>query len=115
MPQGVARRWMRVCRMPKWARQIIDEGRLHRRKIGMSFEVAGERTGLGKQYIDRLENGHVRNPTVGTIERYLKGIGLAMCINDKFTFVEITELPTTKDGRKSYSPTRKLKSPETKL
>jgi hypothetical protein len=88
MPKGVARRWQRVCVMPKWARQIIDEGILHRKHIKMSLYEAGEASGLGKEYVFRLERGVVKNPTVGTIERYLKGIGLRLCITERFTYPE---------------------------
>ena len=41
-----------------------------RESLGLSLTDVSERSGLTRQVISKLENGHVTNPTVSTLARY---------------------------------------------
>ncbi len=44
--------------------------RARRESMGLSLTDVSERTGITRQAISKLENGHTRNPTLDTLFRY---------------------------------------------
>ena len=55
--------------------QVIAELRAARQAQGLSLAEVGERSGIGKANVSRLENDASPNPTWDTIVRYAKSVG----------------------------------------
>jgi ribosome-binding protein aMBF1 (putative translation factor) len=56
-----------------------------REQQGLSISDLAERTGMDRAMISRLENGHMDNPTITTMNRYAKALGkrLVVCLADE--------------------------------
>jgi transcriptional regulator with XRE-family HTH domain len=46
-----------------------------RESLGVSITEMSNRTGIDRAAISRLENGHVDNPTIETLNRYARALG----------------------------------------
>ena len=46
----------------------------------MSLADIGEKTGLSKSAISKLENNEDANPTVNTLSRYADALGMALAV-----------------------------------
>lgn len=49
--------------------------RAERERLGLSLADVASRSGLDRSFISRLENGHIPNPTLGTVGRYAAALG----------------------------------------
>ena len=47
---------------------------------GLSLADIGEKTGLSKSAISKLENNEDANPTVNTLSRYAEALGMALAV-----------------------------------
>jgi ribosome-binding protein aMBF1 (putative translation factor) len=52
-----------------------------REQQGLSVSDLAERTGMDRAMISRLENGHVDNPTIGTMSRYATALGKRVVVS----------------------------------
>lgn len=55
--------------------RVLDELKEAREASGLTLADVSARCGMDPSAISRLENGHVANPTIGTIQRYASAIG----------------------------------------
>jgi ribosome-binding protein aMBF1 (putative translation factor) len=58
-------------------RKFVDRLRGHREALGLSLAVVSERSGIDQAALSRLENGR-GNPTVHTLSRYARAIGVRL-------------------------------------
>jgi ribosome-binding protein aMBF1 (putative translation factor) len=58
-------------------RKFVERLRAHREALGLSLAVVSERSGIDQAALSRLENGR-GNPTVQTLSRYARAIGIRM-------------------------------------
>jgi DNA-binding Xre family transcriptional regulator len=56
-------------------RLLVGNLRKLRDQAGLSLTDVAERSGMDKAMLSRLENGHVPNPGIETIARYLDSLG----------------------------------------
>lgn len=61
-------------------RDIVQVLKAERQRLGMSLAEVGERSGIGKANLSRLENDPDPNPTVDTLLRYAEALGRAIHI-----------------------------------
>lgn len=61
-------------------RSIVQVLKAERRRLGLSLAEVGERSGIGKANLSRLENDPHPNPTVDTLLRYAEALGRAIHI-----------------------------------
>ena len=47
---------------------------------GLSLADVGEKTGLSKSAISKLENNEDANPTVNTLSRYAEALGMTLAV-----------------------------------
>jgi transcriptional regulator with XRE-family HTH domain len=52
-----------------------------RERQGLSLAEVSERSGLDKGMISRLETGKIRNPTIHTLWRYVRAVGMALTLS----------------------------------
>jgi DNA-binding XRE family transcriptional regulator len=52
-----------------------------REQQGLSVSEVADRTGVDRAMISRLENGHVENPTIGTMSRYANALGKRVVVS----------------------------------
>ena len=52
-----------------------------REQQGLSVSELAKRTGMDEDMVNRLENGHVDNPTVATMTRYAKALGKRVVVS----------------------------------
>ena len=55
-------------------RLLLRDLRQMRERAGLTLAEVSERSGMDKAMLSRLENGHVPNPGVETISRYLNAL-----------------------------------------
>lgn len=55
-------------------RQLVGKLRALREEAKLSLGDVSERSGMDKAMLSRLENGHVSNPGIETIARYLEAL-----------------------------------------
>ncbi len=56
-------------------REIVQVLKAERQRLGLSLAEVGERSGIGKANLSRLENDQDPNPTMDTILRYAEALG----------------------------------------
>jgi hypothetical protein len=56
-------------------RQLVSQLRKLREQAQLSLADVAERSGMDKAMLSRLENGHVANPGIVTVSRYLDAVG----------------------------------------
>ncbi|MCP3904410.1 MAG: helix-turn-helix transcriptional regulator [Planctomycetes bacterium] len=61
-------------------RDIVQVLRAERKRRGLSLAEIGERSGIGKANLSRLENALDPNPTMDTLLRYAEALGCAIHI-----------------------------------
>lgn len=61
-------------------RDIIQLLKAERQRLGLSLSEIGERSGIGKANLSRLENDQDPNPTMDTLLRYADALGRAIHI-----------------------------------
>jgi len=61
-------------------RDIIQVLKAERQRLGLSLAEIGERSGIGKANVSRLENDQDPNPTMDTLLRYAEALGRAIHI-----------------------------------
>ena len=76
-------------------RQAIAALKSKREELGLSLVEVGERTGIGKANLSRLENAANPNPTIGTLMRYADALGTEILI----TLAESAEVEEVKTRR----------------
>src|SRR5947199_247561 len=59
-------------------RLIVQSLRQIREQSNLSLAEVSERSGMDKAMLSRLENGHVPNPGIETISRYLDALGRSL-------------------------------------
>ena len=62
-------------------RDIVQVLRTERQRLGLSLAEVGERSGIGKSNLSRLENDPDPNPTMDTLLRYAEALGRAIDIS----------------------------------
>jgi len=72
-------------------RLIVSSLKPIREECNLSLADVSERTGMDKAMLSRLENGHVENPGIETISRYLDAMNKAI----EWRIVESTSKPKT--------------------
>ena len=58
--------------------QLASALKAARQQAGLSLAEASKRSGLDRAAISRLENGVRENPTLGTLGRYARALGLRL-------------------------------------
>jgi DNA-binding Xre family transcriptional regulator len=61
-------------------RETVRVLKAEREAQGLTLQELGERTGIGKANLSRLENSRNPNPTVGTLARYADALGKNLLI-----------------------------------
>lgn len=61
-------------------RDIVQVLKAERQRRGLSLAEIGERSGIGKSNLSRLENDPDPNPTMDTLLRYAEALGCAIHI-----------------------------------
>lgn len=61
-------------------KQALAELKAAREQLGLSLAEVGERTGIGKSNLSRLENAPDPNPTIDTLNRYAEAVGKEIVI-----------------------------------
>jgi DNA-binding phage protein len=61
-------------------RDIVQVLKSERQRRGLSLAEVGERSGIGKSNLSRLENDPDPNPTMDTVLRYAEALGCAIQI-----------------------------------
>ncbi len=61
-------------------RETVRILKAEREAQGLTLQELGERTGIGKANLSRLENSRNPNPTVGTLARYADALGKNLSI-----------------------------------
>ena len=61
-------------------RDIVQVLKAERQRRGLSLAEIGERSGIGKSNLSRLENDPNPNPTMDTVLRYAEALGCAIRI-----------------------------------
>jgi DNA-binding Xre family transcriptional regulator len=61
-------------------RETVRRLKAEREAQGITLQELGERTGIGKANLSRLENSRNPNPTVGTLARYAEALGKDLVI-----------------------------------
>ena len=61
--------------------QLAAELRRARRRAGLSLAEVSKRSGLDRAALSRLENGVRDNPTLGTLGRYARELGLKILVS----------------------------------
>jgi len=61
-------------------RDIVQVLKAERQRRGLSLAEVGERSGIGKSNLSRLENDPDPNPTMDTVLRYAEALGCAIHI-----------------------------------
>ena len=61
--------------------QLAAELRRARRRAGLSLAEVSKRSGLDRAALSRLENGVRDNPTLGTLGRYARALGLKILVS----------------------------------
>jgi DNA-binding Xre family transcriptional regulator len=59
---------------------IFAELKAARERRGLSLTDAAERSGLERAMVSRLENGKIHNPTLETLDRYARAVGLRVAM-----------------------------------
>jgi DNA-binding Xre family transcriptional regulator len=62
-------------------RDIVGVLKAERQRRGLSLAEVGERSGIGKSNLSRLENDPDPNPTIDTLLRYADALGCAIQIS----------------------------------
>lgn len=60
--------------------QLAAALKVEREKAGLSLADLSDRTGLDRAAISRLENGVKDNPTIATLGRYARALGLRIVV-----------------------------------
>ena len=61
-------------------KQAVAELKAAREQLGLSLAEVGERTGIGKSNLSRLEKAPDPNPTIDTLNRYAEAVGKEIVI-----------------------------------
>lgn len=61
-------------------RDIVQVLKAERQRLGLSLAEVGDRSGIGKANLSRLENDPDPNPTMDTLLRYAEALGRAIHI-----------------------------------
>ncbi len=56
-------------------RAVVQLLKAERQRLGLSLAEVGERSGIGKSNLSRLENDPTPNPTLNTVLRYAEALG----------------------------------------
>ncbi|QDV72941.1 helix-turn-helix domain-containing protein [Botrimarina mediterranea] len=62
-------------------RSTVDTLRAERERQGLSLAEVESRTGMTRSAISKLENHHVKNPTLLTLLRYASALGMQFQVN----------------------------------
>jgi DNA-binding XRE family transcriptional regulator len=57
---------------------LVNRLKARRESKGLSLTDVSERSGLTRQVVSKLENGHTINPTVGTLYRYAMALDVGV-------------------------------------
>jgi ribosome-binding protein aMBF1 (putative translation factor) len=60
---------------------IFAELKAARERRGLSLTDLAERSGLERAMVSRLENGKIHNPTLDTLDRYARALGLRVAMH----------------------------------
>jgi DNA-binding XRE family transcriptional regulator len=55
--------------------RIMVELKTERERLGLTLDELGDKTGISKSALSRLENDREANPTIKTLVRYAKALG----------------------------------------
>lgn len=64
----------------KWVRSVIDSLKARRQSRGLSLADLARVTGIAKPNLSRLENSVHSTPTLDTLERYARAVGMKVRI-----------------------------------
>lgn len=62
-------------------RDIVQVLKAERQRLGLSLAEIGERSGIGKANLSRLENDPDPNPTLDTLLRYAEALGRTISVS----------------------------------
>ncbi len=77
---AIRRRGRAVKARHERLRDIVQVLKAERQRLGLSLAEIGERSGIGKANLSRLENDPDPNPTVDTLLRYADALGCTIHI-----------------------------------
>ena len=77
---AIRRRGRAVKARHERLRDIVQVLKAERQRLGLSLAEIGERSGIGKANLSRLENDPYPNPTVDTLLRYADALGCTIRI-----------------------------------
>jgi DNA-binding phage protein len=61
-----------------WLRGVVDALKSQRQKRGLSLADLARQTGIAKPNLSRLENNIYSTPTLDTLERYARAVGMTI-------------------------------------
>jgi hypothetical protein len=64
----------------KWVRSVVDALKARRQRRGLSLAGLARLTGIAKPNLSRLENSIHSTPTLDTLERYARAVGMTVRI-----------------------------------
>jgi transcriptional regulator with XRE-family HTH domain len=87
-------------------RETLEALKLTRESLGLSLQEVGDRTGIGKANLSRLENSRNPNPKIDTLARYAEALGkdLVLSLRD-----ESNGSPTSKSKSKGRAKAGRAK------
>ncbi len=62
-------------------RAVVHALKAERERLEMSLADVGERSGIGKSNLSRLENNPAANPTIDTLQRYAESLGKQIVVD----------------------------------
>jgi cytoskeletal protein RodZ len=92
----------RVLAQAERLRETVRRLKAEREAQGLTLQELGERTGIGKANLSRLENSRNPNPTVGTLARYAEALG-------KDLVITLDSAKKRSEPRRGQSPTRRTR------
>jgi len=78
---AIKRRGRAIKARHEHLRDIVAALKAERQRLGLSLAEVGERSGIGKANLSRLENDANPNPTVNTLLRYAEALGRTIRID----------------------------------
>ncbi|MGD0460879.1 MAG: helix-turn-helix transcriptional regulator [Tepidisphaeraceae bacterium] len=62
----------------RWLRAVVDSLKIQRQRRGLSLAGVARLTGIAKPNLSRLENNTHSMPTLDTLERYARAVGMTL-------------------------------------
>ncbi|HEX4054368.1 MAG TPA: helix-turn-helix transcriptional regulator [Tepidisphaeraceae bacterium] len=62
----------------QWLRRVVDDLKAQRQNRGLSLTDLARLTGIAKPNLSRLENSVHSTPTLDTLERYARAVGMTV-------------------------------------